>query len=78
MKYPIACALALAVSTALSGCATAPADTSTTEAPMPADSFAANPFAAASTLPMHYPQFDKIRSSANTRRSSPHTAMRLR
>ncbi|MEO5962870.1 MAG: dipeptidyl carboxypeptidase II, partial [Thermomonas sp.] len=60
MKYPIACALALAVSTALAGCVTAPANTSTTEAPMPADSFASNPFAAASPLPMHYPQFDKI------------------
>ncbi|MGV8923728.1 MAG: M3 family metallopeptidase [Thermomonas sp.] len=65
MKQQITCALALAVSTALAGCASAPATTnsntnSAMEAPMSADNFASNPFAAASPLPMHYPQFDKI------------------
>ncbi|MEO6226507.1 MAG: M3 family metallopeptidase [Thermomonas sp.] len=65
MKYPITCALALAVSTALAGCATtmSPTATSTTETPMPADSFASNPFAAPSPLPLHYPQFDKIKDA---------------
>ncbi len=59
MKHQIACALALAVSTALAGCAPT-TTTSTPETQMPASSFASNPFAAASTLPMNYPQFDKI------------------
>ncbi|MDI1253582.1 M3 family metallopeptidase [Thermomonas sp.] len=64
MKYPITCALALAISTAMAGCATAPASNSSKmEAPMPADSFASNPFAAPSPLPMHYPQFDKIKDA---------------
>ena len=36
MKQPIACALALAIATALGGCATAPAATADKEAPMPA------------------------------------------
>ncbi|MGV8942583.1 M3 family metallopeptidase [Thermomonas sp.] len=60
------CALALAVSTALAGCATAPATSNThaaMEAPMPTDSFASNPFATLSPLPLNYPQFDKIKDS---------------
>jgi peptidyl-dipeptidase Dcp len=65
MKHPIACTLALAISTALAGVATAaaPATASTMEATMPADTFASNPFAAPSPLPLHYPQFDKIKDS---------------
>lgn len=68
MKFPIACTLALAISTALAGCATAttPASTTTTssmEDTMPTDNFASNPFAAVSQLPLHYPQFDKIKDS---------------
>ena len=65
MTRPITCALAFAISTALASCATAPATTttSTTEAPMPSDSFASNPFAALSPLPLNYPQFDKIKDS---------------
>ncbi len=67
MKHPFSCALALAVSTALAGFATAPASASntnaTTEAPMSADDFASNPFAAISPLSLNYPQFDKIKDS---------------
>ncbi|MFS8137821.1 MAG: dipeptidyl carboxypeptidase II, partial [Thermomonas sp.] len=65
MKYPITCALALAISTALAGCATttAPGTASTMETPMPASSFASNPFAAPSPLPLHFPQFDKIKDA---------------
>ncbi|MEO6155661.1 MAG: M3 family metallopeptidase [Thermomonas sp.] len=65
MKHQIACALALAISTALAGCATAtmPSTTSTMETPMPADSFASNPFAAPSPLPLHFPQFDMIKDA---------------
>jgi len=59
MKQPIACALALAIATALGGCATAPATTADKEAPMPAPAYN-GVFASVSTLDLHYPQFDKI------------------
>ncbi len=62
MKLPIACALALAVSTAVAGCATT-ANPSTMETQMPSDSLASSPFAAPSTLSMHYPRFDQIQDS---------------
>ena len=67
MKQPISCALALAIATALAGCATnAPATTTTPEATMPATATApaySGPFAAPSTLDLHYPQFDGIRDA---------------
>ena len=67
MKHPISCALALAIAIALAGCATnAPATTTTPEAPMPATATApayGGPFAAPSTLDVHYPQFDAIKDS---------------
>ena len=67
MKHPISCALALAIAIALAGCATnAPATTTTPEAPMPATATApaySGPFAAPSTLDLHYPQFDAIKDS---------------
>ncbi len=68
MKQQITCALALAVSTALAGCASTPATSNTnmnpaTEAPMPMENFASNPFATISTLPLNYPRFDRIKDS---------------
>ena len=59
MKHPISCALALAIGTALAGCATTvPATNTTSEASMPATYN--GPFAAPSALDLHYPQFDAI------------------
>ncbi|SHE57485.1 peptidyl-dipeptidase Dcp [Thermomonas hydrothermalis] len=71
MSRPITCALVLAVATALTGYAHpvhaakphAKKSTSTRqEAPMAATAYS-GPFAAPSPLPMHYPQFDKIKDS---------------
>ena len=60
MKQPIACALALAIATALGGCAsTAPAFSTATETTMPATAYS-GVFAQPSPLELHYPQFDKI------------------
>ena len=61
MKQPIACALALAIATALAGCVTTPA-TPAQEAPMPAIAYS-GPFAAPSTLDLNYPRFDLIKDS---------------
>ena len=61
MKQPIACALALAIATALAGCAST-APVANQEAPMPAISYS-GPFAAASTLDLNYPRFDQINDS---------------
>lgn len=61
MKHPISCALALAIATALAGCATTAPATNTSEATMPATY--SGPFAAPSTLDLHYPQFDAIKDS---------------
>jgi len=61
MKHPISCALALAIATALAGCATTAPATNTSEATMPATY--SGPFAAPSTLDLHYPQFDRIQDS---------------
>lgn len=67
MKHPISCALALAIATALAGCATtAPATTTASEATMPATATSpaySGPFAAPSTLDLHYPQFDAIKDT---------------
>ena len=60
MKHPIACALALAIATALTG--PVAAGTAAKEAKMSATSYS-GPFAAPSPLPLHYPQFDKIEDS---------------
>ncbi|MFN7136849.1 MAG: M3 family metallopeptidase [Thermomonas sp.] len=69
MTHPIACALALAVATALATPASPALAAQKTvqskkkqEAPMPAIAYS-GPFAAPSPLPMHYPQFDKIKDS---------------
>jgi peptidyl-dipeptidase Dcp len=60
MKHPIACALALAIATALAGCATtAPV---AQEATMPTPAYS-GPFAAPSTLDLNYPRFDQIQDS---------------
>ena len=63
MKHPISCALALAIATALAGCATATPATTASEATMPATAAYSGPFAAPSTLDLHYPQFDGIKDS---------------
>ena len=60
MKHPIACALALAIATALAGCATTAPVAQEDTMPMPAYS---GPFAAPSTLDLNYPQFDRIQDS---------------
>lgn len=65
MNRPIACALALALSAAmLSGC-DKPAEQkpATDKAAMPADAAHENPFFSESPLPLHYPQFDKIKDT---------------
>lgn len=65
MNRPIACALALALSTAmLSGC-DKPAEQTTAndKAAMPAEAAHENPFFAESPLPLHFPQFDKIKDT---------------
>lgn len=65
MNRPIACALALALSTAmLAGCdKSSEPKPSTDKAAMPADAAQENPFFAASSLALHFPQFDKIKDS---------------
>ena len=64
MKHPIACALALAIATALTGQAVAQ---NAKEAPMSATATSptnsGGPFAAPSTLDLNYPQFDRIKDS---------------
>ncbi|QIL20460.1 M3 family metallopeptidase [Thermomonas sp. HDW16] len=63
MKQPIACALALAIATALGGCATAPAAITDKEAStMPVVAYN-GVFAQPSPLALHYPEFDKIADS---------------
>ncbi|MFZ5607305.1 MAG: M3 family metallopeptidase [Pseudomonadota bacterium] len=69
MTRPIACALALAVAAAMATPASPALAAQKTvqhkkkpEAPMPAIAYS-GPFAAPSPLPMHYPQFDKIKDS---------------
>jgi peptidyl-dipeptidase Dcp len=67
MKHPLALALSVALSTlALGACsAPAPGDAGVAKAPAApvATSEAVNPFFADSPLPLHYPQFDKIKDS---------------
>ncbi len=61
MKHPLACALALAITTSVTGFAqTAIAAPATTAAAM---TETANPFFAPSTLPLNYPAFDRIKDS---------------
>ena len=60
-EQPIACRLALAIATALAGCATSPPATKT-EAPMPATAYS-GVFATPSTLDLNYPRFDQIKDS---------------
>ena len=65
MKHPALCTLALAIATAVAGCATTSPATQTpkatmTPAPTPAYS---GPFSAPSPLDLNYPQFDKIADS---------------
>ena len=69
MKHPIALALAIALSGSMAGCSDAGNGSDKSEtatAPARADKVAAdagNPFFAESPLPLHYPQFDKIRDA---------------
>ncbi|WP_350016050.1 M3 family metallopeptidase [Rhodanobacter sp. IGA1.0] len=69
MKHPIALALAIALSGSMAGCSDAGNGSDKSEtatAPAHADKVAAdagNPFFAESPLPLHYPQFDKIRDA---------------
>ena len=61
MKHPLACALALAIATTAVGC-----NDKTAQPAAPTTGTAvsqANPFFAESTLPLHYPAFDKIKDS---------------
>lgn len=60
MKHPLALALALALTGVLPLTAPASAQTPSQTA---AVSASANPFAVASPLPLHYPQFDKIKDA---------------
>ncbi len=60
MKHPIVGALALAIATALGGCATVAPVSMTQEASMPALAYS-GPFAAASSLDLNYPRFDQIK-----------------
>ena len=63
MKHPIAGALALAIATALAGCASTPATTAAAqESPMTGIAYS-GPFAAPSTLDLNYPRFDQIKDS---------------
>ncbi len=62
MKHPIAGALALAIATALGGCATTAPVSMTQEASMPALAYS-GPFAAASSLDLNYPRFDQIQDA---------------
>ncbi len=62
MKHPVAGALALAIATALGGCATTAPASMTQEASMPALAYD-GPFAAASTLDLNYPRFDQIQDA---------------
>ena len=62
MKHPIAGALALAIATALGGCATTAPVPMTQEASMPALAYS-GPFAAASSLDLNYPRFDQIQDA---------------
>jgi len=65
MNRPIACALALALSTAMLSACDKPAErtTATDKAAMPAEAAHENPFFAESPLALHYPQFDKIKDT---------------
>jgi peptidyl-dipeptidase Dcp len=66
MNRPLACALALALSTTvLVSCdrSSTPAPTATDKAAMPADAAKDNPFFDKSPLPLQFPQFDKIKDS---------------
>ena len=64
MTRPLACALALAVAAGLTGCASTPtAYAANDKTDMPAPAVQDNPFFAESTLPLKYPQFDKIKDS---------------
>ena len=65
MTRPFACALALAIATAVAGCASTPSTPAATDdkTAMPAERTQDNPFFAQSPLPLKYPQFDKIKDS---------------
>ncbi|KZC34275.1 UNVERIFIED_ORG: dipeptidyl carboxypeptidase, partial [Rhodanobacter sp. FW104-R5] len=68
MKHPVALALAIALSSgSLAACSDAGSDKKNAAAPQAQASVvvadAGNPFFSESPLPLHYPQFDKIRDS---------------
>jgi peptidyl-dipeptidase Dcp len=67
MKHPVALALAIALSGSMAACTDTGAgksESAATATQGDAKAFdASNPFFAESTLPLHYPQFDKIKDS---------------
>ncbi len=63
MKHPLSLALATALSTLALGACQVPVKNTTTAGKMAAANEAGNPFFAPSTLPLHYPPFDKIKDS---------------
>ncbi|KQX97800.1 dipeptidyl carboxypeptidase [Rhodanobacter sp. Root480] len=67
MKHPVALALAIALSGSVAGCtdtASGKNESATSQAQSPAVATdSSNPFFAESPLPLHYPQFDKIKDS---------------
>ncbi|WP_156458385.1 M3 family metallopeptidase [Rhodanobacter sp. Root627] len=67
MKHPVALALAIALSGSVAGCtdtASGKKESATSQAQSPAVATdSSNPFFAESPLPLHYPQFDKIKDS---------------
>src|SRR3546814_899933 len=78
MKHPVALALVIALSGSMAACTDTGAgknESAATTAQSDAKAFdASNPFFAESTLPLHYPQFDKIkdRDRKSTRLNSSH------
>lgn len=67
MKHPLALTLAIALSGSVAACSDAGSDKKNAAAPQArasaAVAVAGNPFFSESPLPLHYPQFDKIRDS---------------
>ncbi|KGM51752.1 dipeptidyl carboxypeptidase II [Lysobacter concretionis Ko07 = DSM 16239] len=63
MKHPLALALAVALTTTLGACAQSDAGKTDSTQSASQDAAAGNPFFAESTLPLHYPPFDKIKDS---------------
>ncbi|MEO6263801.1 MAG: M3 family metallopeptidase [Luteimonas sp.] len=63
MKHPLALALAIALAAAAPAYAQTAAPANATVSPQANPQLQANPFFADSSLPLHYPQFDRIKDS---------------